>query len=491
VTSSPEALSESVDEASPQKCPVHAHGDGDFVDLLSTDAVMSPMDTYESLRRSQGSVARVLVDGLPAWLVLGYQENYEFLLDSQRFTRDARQWNLEKEGKVPADCVLRPMTDWEEGFVRTSVGQEHSRIRDALVHGLDQVNRRGLRRQVGRYADELIDAFCQDGRADLVPAFFYPLPMRVLGRIMGIPDEESAGLVQATFDIYAGNENANAGNERLVNVLQTVVAEKRRNPGSDLTSRVIGHASGLSDAEVVTNLRMTLAIGQETTVSLLANMMLMLLTDQRYRARLSGNHMTLPDGIEQMLWDHPPLHALVARWAVHDTELGGQRIKAGDLLIAGLAAGNRDPQLRPDLSADMFGNRSHLAFGGGPHGCPASAADTSRLIVEVAVDTLLNRLPHLRLEIEDDELPRHRGWVNHHLATLPVTFTASPLSSAGARANAAPLPDIALPELPESAAATVDTSTGPADQTGTPPVHKPQRGTRLKELWRKIVRRLR
>ena len=107
--------------------------------------------------------------------------------------------------------------------------------------------------------------------------------------------------------------------------------------------------------------------------------------------------MTVPEAVEQSLWDEPPFSAVLGYFAKQDTELGGQRIRQGDGLLFGIAPGNVDPVVRPDLAANMQGNRSHLAFGGGPHECPGQ--DIGRAIADVGVDALLMRLPDVELAV--------------------------------------------------------------------------------------------
>lgn len=403
----------------PPGCPAHAgHG---LVNLFSPEAVADPTTVHERLRTRYGPVAPVLVaEDLPVWLVLGYRENLEVARTSTRFTRDSRIWNLVKEGRVPADSPVLPMTEWKP-VVRFAEGEDHRRLRSAINDSLARLNRRGVRRHVTRYTNELVDRFCETGTTDLVTQFSEHLPMLVMSRIFGMSDRVAQSLVEATQAIMNGSKSAVAHNEHIVATLRALVAEKRANPGSDLTSWLLGHPAELNDMEVVQNLRVTLVIANETTVSLLGSTLRMVLSDPRFRASLAGGHMTLPDAVEQTLWNEPPFRVLVGRWAIADTELGGQQIRAGDLMLLGLAAGNIDPAIRPDPSAPLFGNRSHLSFGGGAHECPGQ--DISRAIVETGVDTLLVRLPDLTMAVPEDELRWHNAWVTRHLATLPVSFT--------------------------------------------------------------------
>jgi cytochrome P450 len=145
------------------------------------------------------------------------------------------------------------------------------------------------------------------------------------------------------------------------------------------------------------------------------------LTDPRFRAHLNGGQMTLPDALEQVLWDEPPMAAVLGRWATGDTVLAGQQIKAGDMLMLGLAAGNVDPRVRPDLNASLYGNRSHLAFSSGPHECPGQ--DIGRAIADTGIDTLLMRLPDLHLAVEEGELRSRAAFLSRHMVDLPVKFS--------------------------------------------------------------------
>lgn len=131
--------------------------------------------------------------------------------------------------------------------------------------------------------------------------------------------------------------------------------------------------------------------------------------------------MTLPDALEQVMWDEPPMMTLLGRWATSDTQLGEQAITKGDMLLLGLRAANVDPAIRPDLTAPVHGNRSHLAFSSGPHEC--LAGDIGRAIADTAVDTLLARLPDLRLAVPETELQWSSSLMYRHLVALPVQFT--------------------------------------------------------------------
>ncbi|MFE3649985.1 cytochrome P450 [Streptomyces sp. NPDC059101] len=418
----------------PPGCPAHARpGETDgLARLFGPEAVNDAPGFYERLRAKHGPVAPVLVDGdLPAWLVLGYRENLEVLRTPSRFSHDSRIWHCFRENQVAADSPLMPALAWQPVCLFMD-GAEHERFRVALTESMARFDRRGIRRCVTRSANQLIDEFIGAGQADLVSQFAEQLPLRVMAQLLGMPDEDGARLVEATRDLLKGSDTAFQSNEYLVQTLQQLVHRKRTAPGPDFTSWLMTHSAELTDEEVVQHLRLVVIAANENTTNLTANTLRMMLTDPRFRASLTGGSMTLPDALEQMLWDEPPTAVAPARWATGDTELAGQSIKAGDMLLLGLAAGNADPVIRPDLSVPMQGNRSHLAFTGGPHECPGQ--DIGRAIIDTGIDVLLMRLPDIDLAVPEGDLRWVSHWIARHLTSLPVKFTASPQK--GRRASA-------------------------------------------------------
>ncbi|WP_354643112.1 cytochrome P450 [Kitasatospora camelliae] len=484
----------------PPGCPAHGLvgpasgglGPGGIRRLFGPEAEADPTTLYEKLRAEHGAVAPVLLHGdLPAWLVLGHRENLDVARTPSRFSRDSRRWSAFQHNRVAPDSPLMPMVAWQPLCVFAD-GAEHKRLRGAVTESLDMFDRRGVRRYVARFADQLIDGFAASGEADLVSQFAEHLPMLVMTQLLGMPDEYGPRLVDAARDLMKGTETAVASNDYVVEMLRQLVDRKRSAPGADLTSWLLQHPAGLGEDEVLEHLRLILVAANETTVNLIADTLRMVLTDRRFRSSLSGGHMTLPDALDQVLWDSPPLSAVPGRWATGDTELGGKQIKAGDMLLLGLAAGNVDPAIRPDLSEPLYGNRSHLAFSSGPHECPGQ--DIGRAIAEAGIDTLLIRLPDVRLAIDEDQLSWNSAWLSRHLAELPVEFTAKRPRPRVAEPVAEPAPTAWTPAAPAhpqaaeaapAAAAPWPGQAGPAAADGIRP-RAPRRS-----WWRSLTARWR
>ncbi|WP_418960755.1 cytochrome P450 [Streptomyces tritici] len=434
----------------PPGCPAHAATGPDGTTRLYGElAATDPMGLYEKLRAAHGPVAPVLLDGdVRAWLVLGYLENRDVATRSTQFSHDPRVWHGWRSGEIDAEnSPLMPLIGWRPDCVCAD-GEEHQRLRGAVTAGLNQFDHRGLRRHITRFAHQLVDSFCESGKAELVSQFTEYLPMLTLTHLLGMSEEDRPELVHAARDLFKATETSLASNAYVLESLERLVVVKRSRPGQDIASALMAHPAGLTDEEVKHHLWLILLAGYETTTNLMSNVLRMVVTDERFRGSLAGGQMTLPEAVEQVLWDDPPLLVCPARWANGDTTLGGQQIKAGDMLLLGLAAGNVDPAIRPDPSAPVYHSRAHLSFSAGSHECPGQ--DIGRVIADTGIDILLTRLPDIVLSVPEEELGwRSTTWARH-LTALPVTF--APRSAQGQEVTtplpAPPPPTAGLPPEP-------------------------------------------
>ncbi|MDT0477276.1 cytochrome P450 [Streptomyces sp. DSM 41014] len=421
----------------PPGCPAHGTGPGGLHRLYGPEA--EDLDAlYERLREEHGPVAPALLhDDVPAWVVLGHAENLHMVRTPSQFTRDSRIWGPLLDGTVKPDHPLMPHIAWEP-ICSHAEGDEHLRLRGAVTGAIATIDHRGIRRYINRATQRLVNAFCKRGTADLVGEFAEHLPMAVLCEILGMPEEYNDRIVEAARDMLKGTETAIASQGYVLDALQRLTARRRAHPEEDFASRLVTDPAALTDDEVTKHLWLVLMAAYEATVNLLANVLRVVLTEPGFRAQLSGGQMTVPEAVEQSLWDEPPFSTIFAYFAKHDTELGGQRISKGDGLLLGIAPGNVDPRVRPDLDAGMQGNRSHLAFGGGAHECPGQ--DIARGIAGTGVDALLMRLPDVQLAVPEDELRWTQSIASRHLVELPVFFAPKPEQDVLARPSQKPLP---------------------------------------------------
>jgi cytochrome P450 len=153
----------------------------------------------------------------------------------------------------------------------------------------------------------------------------------------------------------------------------------------------------------------------------IAQALRLMLTDPRFAGRMRGGLLDVDEALDEVLWRDPPQANLPARFALYDVELAGQLVAGGDVLILGLAAANSDPRAHSDNLWNELENQSHLSWSAGPHVCPAQVP--ARIIAHIAVETVLNLLPGIRLAIPEEEITLIPSLWNRCPASLPVTFT--------------------------------------------------------------------
>ncbi|GAA3024082.1 cytochrome P450 [Streptomyces glomeratus] len=484
----------------PPGCPAHGLGPGGVRRLYGPEAEDLGA-LYEELRAEHGAVAPVLIhDDVPMWVVLGHSENLHMVRSPSQFTRDSRTWTPLNSGRIKPDHPLTPHFAWQP-ICSYAEGDEHLRLRGAVTGAMSTIDYRGLRRYINRTTQALVNRFCEEGRADLVGRFADHLPMAVMCEVLGMADEYNDRIVHAARDMLKGTETAIASNQYIVDALTRLTARRRTQPEDDFTTHLVNHPARLTDDEIREHLRLVLIAAYEATANLIANVLRVILTDPRFRAQLNGGQMTVPEAVEQSLWDEPPFSSILGYFAKQDTELGGQRIRKGDGLLFGIAPGNVDPRVRPDLSAGMQGNRSHLAFGGGPHECPGQ--DIGRAIADTGIDALLTRLPDIQLDCAEDELRWTASIASRHLVELPVRFEPRPPQDVRQRPALRPLPAQRpgwlitttgrqstepvddRPFTPDTVAAWSVAPEGAARTLPVPPAAAPQRRP---GLWRRVLR---
>lgn len=392
--------------------PVRMYGE-----QLATD----PAELYRSMRGEHGRVAPILLDGdIPAWFVLGYREVHIVTSNPALFARDCRRWNA--WDRIPGDWPLMPFVGWSPS-VMFAEGAEHQRRAGAIGDALDAVDRTELVLICSQVADRLIDGFGGTGEADLVADYAQQIPMRVVARLFGIPDAQTPSLVQDIADSLDVAEKANAAHQRNFARMQQLLQAKHEKPGRDVPSRMIAHPSGLTDDEILIDLLVVMAAAQQPTANWIGNALRLMLVDDKFSLTLQGGRSSASQALNEVLWKDTPTQNFIGRWAVQDCELGGQRIRKGDLLVLGLAAANADPQAHPSSFMDSGANRAHMSFGHGEHGCPYPAPELAEVIARTAIEVLLDRVPDVELAVPPEELRWRPSLWMRGLFTLPAKFS--------------------------------------------------------------------
>jgi cytochrome P450 len=299
---------------------------------------------------------------------------------------------------------------------------EHTRLRRLVSSTFTARRVAALRPAIETMVDGLLDRL--PGRADLVDAFAFPLPVNVIGELLGVPAADRAQFKTLVRDwtrvleVIDGDvlRTADPAAATIADYLGGLAGERRRKPGDDLLSALVA-VDELTDDEVVTMAALLFAAGFETTTNLLANGVVALLRNPAQLGRLRDEPALAGSAVEELLRYDSPVQ-IVSRLVNDPVELGGATIDAGERVVAYLGAGNRDPQRFPDageLRLDRADN-APLSFGGGIHYC--LGAPLARLEAQIALPALVRRFPDLALD--GDPHRRDSLSIRGYLA-VPVT----------------------------------------------------------------------
>jgi cytochrome P450 len=384
-----------------------------------------PFPFYEELRE-RGPVRRVVTArGIEAWLVTRYEDALAALSDPRLSSdlRDASDTRLLDQ---------LPRTE-RESFLRSMIRvgpPDHTRLRRLVSAAFTARRVAALRPRVQEITDRLLDAVVPAGRADLVADLALPLPVTVISELLGVPAEDREGFQEWTDVMLAqhpGRPDLAAVEQAwrtMWSYLQDLIADKRARQGDDLLSALItarDEDRRLDEDELVAMAFLLLVAGYVTTVNLIAGGVAALLANPAQLKLLRDDPSLLPGAVEEFLRYDGPVNPGVIRFPVEEVEIGGVRIPRGATVMIATAIADRDPERFADpyrLDVTRTEN-AHLAFGHGAHYC--LGAPLARLEGEIAVGTVLRRLPDLALAVPYEEL----GWQIGGLRgpkRLPVIF---------------------------------------------------------------------
>ena len=271
------------------------------------------------------------------------------------------------------------------------------------------------------------------GRMDLIRDYALPLPTTIIAEMLGVPDRERHKFHRWSNTIVSivpskwGLLKAIPSLIAFLRYIRRLVRTRRAAPQDDLVSALVeAHEAGdrLSEDELLAMVSLLLIAGHETTVNLIGNGMLALLEHPQQMDRLRDDPALIKPAVEELLRYDGPLETATERYAREDVTIAGVTIPRGEMVFAVLASANRDERQfdHPDtLDLTREPNR-HLAFGQGVHFC--LGAPLARLEGQIAINTLLRRIPDLRLAVPPQALRRRPGLVLHGLKSLPVAFSA-------------------------------------------------------------------
>ena len=350
----------------------------------------------------------------PAFSVLGHDEVVAVLRDNETYS-----------STFLAE-IMEPML----GRTMIAMDEPEHRAHRALVAPAfrPKLLARWEEELVRRVVVELIDSFAPLGRADLVRSLTFAFPVRVIARILGLPERDSQQFQRWSIEMISMIVNWDRGlaaSNALRDYFAGQVAERRTRPRDDLISDLVetevdGHT--LTDEDIFAFLRMLLPAGIETTYRSLGNLLFALLTHPAQLDEIVRRGELRAAAIEEGLrWETPLV--MVARQSIRDARLAGVDIPAGRNLNVFIGSANRDERRYADPDRfDIHRTPSpHLSFGSGPHMC--LGMHLARMETRVALDAIIERLDDLRFDAEAPS-PRIVGSIFRSPEALPVRFSA-------------------------------------------------------------------
>lgn len=425
-------MSTSPDHAAPiaPAAPVDPVNPIDPVELYGPEYTRDPYPLYAELR-ARGPVHRVrFPSGVCAWLVTGYEAAHQALTDvrlGKHHSRGNAAW------RARASIMPEPQHSQLQVHLLHQDPPRHTALRRLITDAFAPQRVEGLRPRFQEMADALLDGLPDAGEADLVEVFAGRFPFQVLAEVIGLPtefeerfDRDWGKVVQPVGPSDPGRPAYEARLRALQQYIADLVVHKRAEQGEDLLSRLVAARDDgrLGQEELDSMIFQLLVAGQEPVTNQITTALVTLLRHPAHLAELAGRPELLPRAVEELLRYDSAFELTTWRFFAEDADLHGTRIPAGDSVIVSLCAANRDARRFADADALHFDRtpNPHLAFGHGVHFCPG--ATLARIELQIALGTLLRRLPELRLAVPDGEL----GWIPAVLARgvdrLPVTYGA-------------------------------------------------------------------
>ncbi len=389
---------------------------------MAPEFLADPYPTYHRLRAEDP----VHQSPLGFWVLTRY-EDVSAVLRDPRFVKEPLAALIAARfgGQVPRGVGLS-MLDRDP--------PDHTRLRSLVSKAFTPRVVEGLRPRIQQIVDGLIARAQAVGSMDLIEEFAYPIPVNVICEMMGVPIEDHDRFKGWSLDIARGLDSiwlppdseiprrSVAARHAISDYFRELIAARRTTPRGDLLSALIAAEEAgdkLSEEELLATCILILIAGHETTVNLIGNGVLALLRHPGELRRLRETPALITTAVEELLRYDGPVQR-TARVASDDATIGGQTIRKGDMVMPFIGAADRDPAQFPEpdrLDLARADNR-HIAFGWGIHFC--LGAPLARVEGQIAIDTLVRRLPRLELATERPEY--RQSLTLRGLKALPVTF---------------------------------------------------------------------
>lgn len=395
--------------------------------------IQNPYPVYTYLRENEPVHWNQMFN---CFMLTRYDDVNQVFSDYRRFSSDI--WSNAPEflgyvGEDETSQYLRQIIPFLAYNLQGMDPPGHTRQRTLMMKTFTPRMIEAFRPTVQKLVDELIDQRLADGSMDIVADLAYPLPSNVILDLLGIPrsgrpyikaSAEAINEFVATI-LFSGPQvwpRLAGVFAEVTTYLKSLIAERRKNPGQDLLTRMVQaeeNGDMLSEDEIVIATNFLLFAGHETTANLIAVGLYYLLQNPEQMAQMRADSSKIPVAVEELLRYVSPVHTL-ARRTMQEVTIRGVAIPENSSIYLLIGAANRDPEKFPDpekLDINRPPVRT-LGFGYGIHFCIGAAL--ARLESQVAFETIIKRLPELKMSIETPEF--RPNYSLRGLKALPVEF---------------------------------------------------------------------
>lgn len=397
-----------------------------FDDLFLTPEFLA--DPYAVYRRMRSEAPVYWSERFNAWVLTRYADVKAGLQDS-RLNAGQRIAALIMRLPESGQSAMKPLHDHLTKWVVFTDPPDHTRLRTVVSKAFATHAIQRLRPKIQAIVDSLLDKVQDKGRMDVVRDLSFPLPATIISGMLGVPNKDHDQFRLWSNDIVhcvsAGDVAMDVAAQAQKSIIelsqyfQRLVARRRKRPQSDLISELIASEGQLTDDELFSMFVQLFFAGHETTMGLINNSLLALFNFPDQRQKLQNEPSLIVSAVEEFLRYDSSVQRQ-ARVASADVELGGHTIRKGQHVLLFIAAANRDPARfsQPDRLDITRTENKHLSFGYGIHFC--IGAPLARLEGQVAIETLLRRMPNL--QPQSDILVWEPLLAVRKLKSLPVTF---------------------------------------------------------------------
>lgn len=390
-----------------------------------------PEQTYPALREQWGNVAPVELDGgVPAWLVLEWDDCLRVMREGN-FSRDVTHWKAFQDGQVQPGTGLYAFFMPRDNAYYTD-GTRQERLRQVVDDAFTTVNEHNLAADMRAACDQMLAHVVRDGRtsADLVTEYTTFVPALAVGAMYGLGADDALQFAQWAKDIFSNTPAAGPAFMGINGMLTHLIEQRKRYPQDDVLSAIVHWRDPLrpddptfhlTDKEMLDTAQMVQSAGHEMAAAWCTTALVHILSDRAFGTRTLRGRLSVDEALDSVLINASPTANTPCRFVKADVQIGGRMVHKGDAIVAAVGRATKEKHAGSDPVWDLT-SKATLAWGAGAHRCPADRL--SRIIVEQAIEAVLQRLSALRLTVPASELGVGVSLFSLRADRLPVEFDA-------------------------------------------------------------------